>query len=160
MSCVERRQKTVSVLTNSVHKPLEFSFTTLYLGCCQSYLNFTGSDSLKHNSRRKKHPWQKRMLWQFMSRALPQLWDWPLIPKAGSVLKIIWTTSDWNEYSSQIILEGITFYIYQIFTFREHCRSRIALEGKLRLLIFSTAYKAKPCTSFSTFWINFYFLHY
>lgn len=32
----------MSVLTNSVHKPLEFSFTTLYLGYCHSYLNCTG----------------------------------------------------------------------------------------------------------------------
>lgn len=45
--------------------------------------------------------------------ALSHLWDWPLIPRAGSVLEITWT-SEWNEYSSQVTLEGLTFYNYQV----------------------------------------------
>lgn len=123
------------------------------------------------NSRRKKQPWQNARVAVHVTGiagalALSHVWDCPLIPRAGSVLKITWPTSEMN------IQEGYfrgfnSSTIYQVknknnigCTFREHCTSRIAEIGQLRLLIFSTAYKAKPCTSFSTFRINLHFLHY
>lgn len=176
---VKRRQKTVSLLTNSVHKSLEFSFTTLYFGYCHSYLNCTGFSEAEQ--QKEETSLTKCILWQFMSQAydsssvtdtgasaLSHLWDYHLIPRAGSVFKITWTTTECNEYSSQVTSEGLTSLQCLKwknnngtgFSFREHYTSRIAEVGKLGFLIFSTAYKAKPCTSFSIFRINFYFLHY
>lgn len=70
----------MSVLTNSVHKPLEFSFTTLYFCCCHSYLNVTGSDSLQHQQQKEETALTKCMCGSSCHR---HCWCLGTVPRVG-----------------------------------------------------------------------------
>jgi len=161
---VRRWQETVSVLSNSVHKALEFSFAILYADCCSAYQNVIGSAFCKIIFRQAQQQNREvtltkftlrqsisQALWHEQGRRPGSVPQYRPLPSTAQLHCCISCRSNWNNDWVKLIHKSGYFTGFNPFssvssekrngtgfTFRELFTSTVGWEmGKLRHFKFS-----------------------